>query len=159
MYGAVILNDELDPGRMTTLASVRKSKKVMYNGTVLLWGSLFWQDCKSFKDSYLCLHIFCEPKKCQTIFESQIALLVLQICIHNNGGTFSIKVMGPGIFPRIFPLSFLPVLDWKTIEKTWKISPNPLNMKLNIGLKLMFSMIKQNTFESYNSLRQKNDIG
>ena len=36
MYGAVILNDELDPGRMTTLASVRKSKKVMYNGTVLL---------------------------------------------------------------------------------------------------------------------------
>ena len=77
-----------------------------------------------------------------------------QICIHNNGGTFSIKVKGPVNFPRIIFPKFLACAWLKIYGKK-----NPLNMKLNVGLKLMFSVIKQNTFESYNSLRQKNDIG
>ena len=39
---------------------------------------------------------------------------------------FSIKLAGPRIFSWIFPQSFLPVLAWKTTEKTIEISPDPL---------------------------------
>ena len=40
----------------------------------------------------------------------------------------------PWNFPCFFPRSVLLALAWKTMEKTWKISPDPQNMTLNIGL-------------------------
>ena len=35
----------------------------------------------------------------------------------------------------VFSRSFLPVLAWKSISKTWKISPDPQNMILHIGIR------------------------
>ena len=48
---------------------------------------------------------------------------------------FNIKFTCSVKFSVFFSRSFLPVLAWKSILKTWKISPDPQNMILHIGIR------------------------
>ena len=55
---------------------------------------------------------------------------------------FSIKFTGPVISSAIFFLKFLACASLKNYKKkTWKISTDPLNMMLNIGLMYSVGMI------------------
>ena len=66
----------------------------------------------------------------------------------DNSWTFSITILGPIIFSMIFFQSFLPVVAWKTLEKTRKISTDSKNMMLNIWL----FMTATNNYRHYKRL-------
>ena len=83
--------------------------------------------CRSSRMSYICAIL---SNSCALVRSATMALLTERVNTIMECLASDFRV--PLNFTCFFSQSFLPVLAWKTTEKTWKISPDLQDLTLNI---------------------------